>query len=255
MKTRECIFAGALISLLVLSGCGSFFKSGAMSPLKILVYADTMDVATKVAALLEETPNILATPAAELKMLDAKYIKGFDVVALLPVKMHQDYFPADILRGLQDFVFKDGKSIFGMHDVLVLQSPLMYEIFGGSAEVFPTDVLTGDLSITVPRYSPVANGIPGHFTLKLEHPMRTNVSERAMTRSGIEMGRLFDMSYKTATGTTETSCAGWWYNYGKDYAFYFAPGHNEETRYNPYVIRIIINAAIWMAEGKKYGAD
>ena len=249
MKTKECIFAVALIALLVLSGCGSFFESGAMSPLKILVYADTMDVATKVAALLAETPNILATPAAELKMLDAKYIKGFDVVALLPVKMHQDYFPADILRGLQNFVFNDGKSIIGMHDVLVLQPPLMDEIFGGSAEVFPTDVLTGDLSIIIRHYSRIAHGLPGHFTLTLEHPMRTKLRSEPWPK----VYPLFDMSYKTVTGTTETSCAGWWYNYGKGYASFFAPGHKEETRYNPYVIRMIVNTAIWMVEGKRYG--
>ena len=61
------------------------------------------------------------------------------------------------------------------------------------------------------------------------------------------------MSYKTVTGTTETYCAGWLYNYGKGYAFFFAPGHNEETRYNPYVIRMIVNIAIWMVEGQRSG--
>lgn len=226
-----------------------------MSPLRILVYADTMDVASKVAALLAETPNILATPVSELAMLNETYIKRFNVIALLPVEVHPDYFPAEILHTLKDFVSQDRKGIIGMHDVLVLQSSLMSEIFGGSVAVFPTDALTGDLSITLGpshRYYPIALGIPGHFTLTSEHPMRTNPGPKLPWP---EVRLLFNMSYKTVADTTETYCAGWLYNYGKGYAFFFAPGHKEETRYNPYVIRIIINAAIWMAEGKRYGAS
>jgi hypothetical protein len=251
MKTRKYIFAGAIISLLVISGCSFFYRPIAASPVKILVYADTMDVARKVAALLAETPNILATPVAELKKLDATYIEGFDVIALLPVKVDRDHFPADILRGLQNFVYKNGKGIIGMHDVLFL-SPLMHEIFGGSAEIIPTDGLTSDLSITIHDYPltsyhswQLTYGILGQFTLTLEHPMRTKLTPDG----GIG---LFDMSYKTVTGTTETYCAGWSYSYGKGFAFFFAPGDKEETRYNPNVIRMIINVAVWMALDKRY---
>lgn len=261
MKAREYISAMAMISLLILSGCGFFYRPIAPSPVRILVYADTMDVARKVAALLAETPNILVTPVAELKRLDATYIKEFDVIALLPVNIHPDYFPAHILRGLQNFVYRDGKGIIGMHDVLFLQSPLIHEIFGGSAGAFPTDALTGDLSITcaptrrsyaswqlygIPAYPSwqLTYGIPRQFTLTLEHPTKTEYS------SGVRP--IFGMSYKTITGATATYCAGWYYSYGKGYAFYFAPGDREETRYNPYVIRMIVNAAVWLAQDKKY---
>jgi len=42
--------------------------------------------------------------------------------------------------------------------------------------------------------------------------------------------------------------AGWTRKYGKGKTFAFALGHLEETIYNPYVIRMISNAARWMVQ-------
>lgn len=242
MDIRHWLLIVVLILPIIFDGCGLSKKqeeTETVESIAILVYADNRNVARNVALYFEDNPRFLISPTADIQMLNTQNIMSFSVILLIPVG--EIHFPPDILNSLKDFVHNGG-GIIGMYSVLSQQPEMMYEIFGGSVGISPTDTPFSRLFITIHGHSPVTEGIPETFTLVGERQIITKYEQ--------SVHRLLDMTYETATGEEKNYCAGWSQEYGKGKVFFFAPGAAEETRYNPYIIRMINNAVLWMIQNK-----
>jgi len=241
MRTNLLIYlmlVSIVVSIsIVFSGCGFLaqpHKGEVELPIRILIYSDRSQIAQKVALYLEDEPGFQITPTADIRMLES--LQGYDVVVLIPVV--GPIFSSDILLSIRNFVH-DGGGVVGMHDVLFNQSALS-EIFGGAISGPPSDILTPKAYITVyDATHPIVQGIPKQFIL-LEGVHIAGHDPKAH--------RLLNMSYKKTDGEIQTYAAAWTYKFGKGKTFFFAPGDDEITRYNSYVIRMISNAARWMVQ-------
>lgn len=227
-----CIFP--VILLTVFSGCSFMeqpYESETAAPIKVLIFSDRVHIAQKVAAYLEE-PDFEITDTADIWMLNS--LQGFDVVILIPLEPM--FFPEDIVLSIKNFVHAGG-GIIGFHDVL--STPLS-TVFGGSAGVSPLENLVPEFNISVynPGH-PIVQGIPQQFTLMYE--------ERFLSRCNPKAHGLFNVSYQTVGGKTQTYRAGWAYSFGEGRSFAFTLAHREDTRYNPHILRMMRNAVIWTA--------
>ena len=239
-----------MLCLLLLSsaGCGFLSSQHPSHPrqsVKILLYADKVEIANKMAMYLEEEPGFQVTPTNDVWALSES--ERYDVIILAPLKAYQ--FPSEILLKLESFV-REGGGIIGMHDVLFKYNDLLKEIFGGSAGVFPEDAIAPQLTLSIKAGAedhPILKGVPREFVLVGEHP--------TITRYKPTVVRLLTMSYQTIMGKTKSYTAAWLSRYGKGKAFYIAPGDSEETRYNPYILRMIANAVNYMARKTRSQGD
>lgn len=244
MKISNRLSMIALTFLMAFLWLGCFSRHnnpGSESPIRIILYSDEERIAERVKLYLEEEPDFQITSTDDIQTLSSMNLREHDVVILLPLRKPQ--LPVAISLSLDGFV-KTGGGIIGMHDV-ILEQDMLSQVFGGKAKVFPEDAYKPKLKIAVREgeNSPLVKGIPEQFILAHEHPFGAEYNSEARC--------LFEMSYKDLESRTKRYCGGWLYEYGEGKSFYFAPGHLEETRYNPYVLKILTNAARWMAEQMK----
>lgn len=105
----------------------------------------------------------------------------------------------------------------------------LYTVYFETAIIWYRKPMVSDVDMTI-RFEHVGGG----------HPTITSYEPQVL--------RLFDLSYETVEDEIKTYTAGWIHKYRKGVAFFFVPGDSEETRYSPYVLRMIINAARWMGQ-------
>ncbi|MBD3181663.1 hypothetical protein GF312_05175 [Candidatus Poribacteria bacterium] len=241
MKASVFLLAAILFISICICGCSSKsseIEYNSVQKISVIVFADKMQIAEKVAMYLEDEPGFNIFPTDDIQDLDSIRLRETDVVILVPLNIPS--IPNYIALSLEDFVDKGG-GVIGINNI-VFNGSKLGKIFGERGYVFPEDARHQKLHIKLNKEysSPISDGLPVKFALVGEKPIGVNCESKVQ--------RIVDMFYETSDGSIKSYCAAWSYNYGDGKTFAFVPGITEETRYNPYVLRMIANATFWMTK-------